>query len=86
MLLSLPTDMSCFVRTSNAGRVVYGVARFVDSGERFCLVGDRRIGLPLHYLNLYLTTQLRNKEASTTIEAAAGHLVATTAFFTQASH
>lgn len=56
---------------------MYGVTHFVmDSGERYCLVVDHSIGLPLYYPNLYLTTQLRNRSvALATIEAEASHLV-----------
>ncbi|WP_337021490.1 hypothetical protein [Pantoea anthophila] len=55
----------------------YRVTIFVmDIGERYCMVVDRTSGLPMHYLTLSLTTQIRNKgNAFSTTLAAANNLV-----------
>ncbi len=43
----------------------------MGSGERYCLLLDDSLGLPLFYPNLYVTTQIRNKSLSySTMEAA----------------
>ncbi|NRN28199.1 integrase [Photorhabdus luminescens] len=56
----------------------YGTTTFLmNSGERYCLVIDRASGLPLHYPNLFLTTQLRNSKSYSysSIVSAANNLV-----------
>lgn len=62
---------------------LYRVSRFVmDSGERCCLIIDGSPGLPLYYMNLYLTTQLRGKSlSSSTIMSQASHLSVLQRFF-----
>lgn len=36
----------------------------MNTGERYCLLIDSKSNLPLFYLNLYITTQVRNKSLS----------------------
>ncbi|EAN4467363.1 tyrosine-type recombinase/integrase [Salmonella enterica] len=45
----------------------------VSSGERFCLVLDKKTGVPLFHPTLYITTQVRNQSDSiSTVELVAG--------------
>lgn len=55
----------------------FSVNGFVmHTGERYCLIVNRSIGLPVYYPNLYITTQVRNDSlAYATMEAAASNLV-----------
>jgi len=44
----------------------YKITNFImGSGERYCLLVDRKTGLPPYYPNLYVTTQIRNRSLST---------------------
>ena len=49
----------------------------MDSGERYCLVIDKAIGLPVFHPNLFLTTQVRNTKSNSfsSISSAANSLV-----------
>ncbi|MFT4273960.1 MAG: site-specific integrase [Pantoea sp.] len=54
----------------------------MSSGERYCLVIDKRNGMPLYYPNLYITTQIRNGGSSiSTVELVAGSISLLCNFF-----
>ena len=43
----------------------YRISSYVmKSGERYCLLVDKSVGMPLYYPNLYITTQVRNSSKS----------------------
>ncbi|WP_289993604.1 site-specific integrase [Photorhabdus laumondii] len=45
----------------------------MNSGERYCLILNKKTGIPLYYPNLYITTQIRNRSSSiSTVELVAG--------------
>lgn len=54
----------------------------MSSGERYCLIIDKRNGMPLYYPNLYITTQIRNGGSSiSTVELVAGSISLLCNFF-----
>lgn len=56
----------CNVSIENMKARNYKITNFVmGSGERYCLLVDRKSRLPPYYPNLYVTTQIRNRSLST---------------------
>lgn len=56
----------CNISMDNMKARNYKITNFVmASGERYCLLVDRKTGLPPYYPNLYVTTQIRNRSLST---------------------